>query len=788
MNPTDHIRRCEVCDHENPPDAVRCECGALLAHIDLTPRRPALIATQAQDKLAGPLCPHPDCAMPNPPGSVDCLYCARPLESQGATASETPALPAASQTTPLPAGLAGNWQVVRAFPASGGEADLYLVSGERGQAVAKLYRHGLAPAAAVLDRLKDIAGRPVVHLIDHGSNDGRAWELLEYCPLGNLRDWLVAGPRPRDDIIALVRELSGALEALQAAGILHRDLKPENVLLRSNTPLELALTDFGTARLQSATQHFTEAARTTLYAAPETLAGVLDAASDWWSVGMIVLEAASGRHPFAGLSDLVIAHHLATRPVRIEGIADDSLAALCAGLLLRNPQKRWQAAELRRWLAGDRSLGHPGESGDSTTLRPYRIGDAECRTPAELAAALASHWPEASRDLARGNIRKWLDNEWHDHNLLRHFDDRMALRDQSDDRRLLDTLLLLDHRLPPVWQGQPASREAILAAASRADTDTEARAWLLTLYREDVLLALRPHAPSLADAGLALADAVRELHDGWQTVEDLLKTRRRHQRQISGEDASYVDMDSAIYGPSSVQHRPDAEILLPRLFTAVLDPASLAGLRHDDDLITARLLPDCPWLAHLPTITENAPGPLLIRHFALPLAEQDAKRSRQEKEVQQRRRQRELRQMNDTYSGELHSLLAAVEHGDPEGARAALDTLSNISTIALALSEPLQEAEQLRLRAERTRPTLHLIRRTLDQFDYQTRRRDIWLQPLRLLIGVAIVYLLGSSIHLTAGLGAGAVMIFWWLLLKKNADRAAATLRRVAQPLAAMVD
>lgn len=781
MNSIDHIRRCEVCDRENPPDAVRCDCGALLAHIDLTPRRSAPVAAPAQDMLAGPLCPHPDCAMPNPPGSVDCLYCARPLESPVATASEAP--------SPLPAGLAGDWRVVRAFPASGGEADLYLVSGERGQAVAKLYRHGLAPATAVLDRLKDIAGRPVVHLIDHGSNDGRAWELLEYCPLGNLRDWLGAGPRPREDIIALVRELSGALEALQTAGILHRDLKPENVLLRSNTPLELALTDFGTARLQSATQHFTEAARTTLYAAPETLAGVLDAASDWWSVGMIVLEAASGRHPFAGLSDLVIAHHLATRPVRIDGIADESLAALCAGLLLRNPQKRWQAAELRRWLAGDRSLGHPGESGDSTTLRPYRIGDAECRTPAELAAALAAYWPEASRDLARGNIRKWLDNEWHDHNLLRHFDDRMAVRGQSDDRRLLDTLLLLDHRLPPVWLGRSASRDAILAAASRAESDSEARAWLLTLYREDVLPALRPHDPSLADAGLALTEAVRELRAGWQTVEDLLKSGRRHQRQISGDDdASYVDVDSAIYGSASLQHQPDAEKLLPRLFTAVLDPESLADLRRNDDLATARLLPDCPWLAHLRAIDQNTPGPLLIRHFALPFAEEDAKRRRQEKEVQQRRRQRELRQMNETYGRELHGLLAAIEHGDPEGARAALDALSSISTIALALSEPLQEAEQLRLRAERTRPTLHLIRRSLDQFDYQTRRRDIWLQPLRLLIGVAIVYLLGASIHLAAGLGAGALMIFWWLLLKNNADRAATTLRRVAQPLATMLD
>jgi serine/threonine protein kinase len=786
MNSSDYIRRCEVCDRENPPDAVRCDCGALIAHIDLTPHRSAavpepLAEPTASSDLAGPLCPYADCAMPNPPGSVDCVYCNRPLASMPTAVTDI----APAVASPLPARLARDWQVVRAFPASGGEADLYLLHGERGEAVAKLYRHGLAPATAVLERLKDVGGRPVVRLIEHGVDDGRAWELLEYCRHGNLRDWLAAGPRPREDIISLVRELSGALEVLHGAGILHRDLKPENVLLRAKAPLQLALTDFGTARLQRATQHFTEGARTTLYAAPETLAGVLDAASDWWSVGMIVLEAASGRHPFAGLSDLVIAHHLATRPVRVEGVADDSLAALCAGLLLRDPQKRWQADELRRWLAGDVSLGHPGESGDSATLRPYRIGDAECRTPAELAAALAAHWPEASRDLARGNIRKWLDNEWHDQNLLRRFDDQMAVRGLSDDRRLLDTLILLDHRLPPVWQGRPAGRDALLAAAARAERDDDARNWLQTLYRDEVLPALRPHDPVLADAGLAWTAAIRELRDGWQAVEELLKHGRRHLRHIAGEDdASYVDIDSALYGQVSGFHQPDPVRLLPRLLTAVLDPASLAELRRQDDLACARLLPDCPWLAQLPAIDAAQSGPLLVRHFALPLAEEEAARQREDRERRQRRRQRELQQMDEAYSNDLHSLLSAIECGEAQAARAAIDNLGAAGTAMFALVDALPEAAQLRQRAERSQPALHQLRRALDRYEEEVARRDIWVQPLRLGLAVVIVFLLTVGIHVAAGLAAGSVFIVWWLLLQKNADQAETALRQQASALA----
>ena len=742
MGTTDFIRRCEVCDYENPPDAVRCVCGALLAHIDLVERRPAAplpTAIQAEaispPDLAGPICPHADCGMPNPPGNLDCVYCNRSL------VVATPAAPAGSpRATPLPMALANDWQVVRPFPASGGEADLYLVSGRRGQAVAKLYRHGLAPATDVLERLKRVVGRPVVTLIDHGVDAGRAWELIEYCPEGNLRSWLAAGPRSREDIIALIRELSGALEALHAVGILHRDLKPENVLLRRKRPLELALADFGAARLQRATQHFTEAARTTLYAAPETLAGVIDAASDWWSVGMIVLEAASGRHPFAGLSDLVIAHHLATRAIHIDGIADDALATLCAGLLLRDPKKRWQAAELRRWLAGDTSLGRPGERAESATLHPYRIGESECRTLSELAAALAAHWPEACRDLKRGTLRQWLDNEWHDQNLLRHLDDLMANRGLSDDRRLLDTLLLLDHRLPPVWKGHSADRVALLAAANSAESDAESRTWLMSLYREEVLQALRPHDPVLADAGIAASAAMNEIQAGWQAVEELTR-RRDHQRQVEGDDdATYVDMDSVLYGHSPLLSRLPAERLLPRVIAAVLDPTSLTELRQRDDRVAARLLPDCDWLAGLPPVAENAPGPLLVRHFALPLAEEYAARNRQSRERQQRRRCRELTGLEQAFDDELRALLDAAQQGNARLARMALDALTESHLRMLALTDALPQAEQLRRRAEGSQNPLASTRRALDTLEYRIGLRDIWLQPLRLGIAITIVF------------------------------------------------
>ena len=320
-----YVRVCPVCDTENPPDLARCACGATLTGVDFSIPRNGEARAPAPDPEAASgaaevppfvACPFADCAQPNPPGADRCVYCNRLLQAQAM--HDEPVVDA----RPLPAALRERYRVVEAFPATGAEADILLVvdrrSGEK--VVAKLYRRGIEPDFRLLRILAQSVGETVVRVLDHGVSDGAAYEILEYVPGGTLERLMHDGPLPKDDIRAIVREIADALAGIHAHGILHRDLKPENVLVRSTAPLHLALTDFGIASLSEATQHFTSAARTTKYAAPEVLTGVLDSKADWWSLGMIVLEAASGRHPFDGLSEQVMNHQLATRPIDVRGV------------------------------------------------------------------------------------------------------------------------------------------------------------------------------------------------------------------------------------------------------------------------------------------------------------------------------------------------------------------------------------------------------------------------------------------------------------------------------------
>src|SRR5262249_52841697 len=158
--------------------------------------------------------------------------------------------------------------------------------------------------------------------------------------------------------------------------------------------------------------------------------------------GMIALEAATGRHPFDGLSEQVMNHHLATKPIDVRVVYDDDLRLLCRGLLLRDPKRRWGSEEVGRWLKGDATLAAPADSeGPASAVRPYRIGATESTSAGELALALAKNWNEARKDRARGQIARWVEHELHDYNLLRKLKDIDDYRGLSEDMRLLRVLI-----------------------------------------------------------------------------------------------------------------------------------------------------------------------------------------------------------------------------------------------------------------------------------------------------------------------------------------------------------
>ena len=168
---------------------------------------------------------------------------------------------------------------------------------------------------------------------------------------------LVVQGSPRfDRLRACMWQLAKGVSALHEAGWLHRDLKPSNVMVTPDG--RAVILDFGLgAELGPGGLHHrssTHLLGTAAYMSPEQATGhSVTPASDWYSVGVMLYEALTGRLPFVGgpLEVLMAKQSLdPTGPGKLEAGLPEDLDALCSALLRRDPDARPRALDVLSFL------------------------------------------------------------------------------------------------------------------------------------------------------------------------------------------------------------------------------------------------------------------------------------------------------------------------------------------------------------------------------------------------------------------------------------------------------
>jgi tRNA A-37 threonylcarbamoyl transferase component Bud32 len=149
----------------------------------------------------------------------------------------------------------------------------------------------------------------IVGVIDAGEDDGRPYIVFEYVEGETLKDRIRrAGRLPIDEAIAYAIEISRALGAAHAQGIVHRDIKPQNVLIDEEGSAKV--TDFGIARSLHE-EGLTADGRvlgTTDYVSPEQALGrAVTGQSDIYSLGVVLYEMLTGEVPFRGENQVAVA-------------------------------------------------------------------------------------------------------------------------------------------------------------------------------------------------------------------------------------------------------------------------------------------------------------------------------------------------------------------------------------------------------------------------------------------------------------------------------------------------
>jgi eukaryotic-like serine/threonine-protein kinase len=140
-----------------------------------------------------------------------------------------------------------------------------------------------------------------------------------------------------------LRQLVDGVAALHATGKVHRDIKPQNVLVTFDG--RVVLLDFGlVADARAEVDSLEGIVGTVAYMAPEQVTGgAISGSADWYSVGVLLYEALTGRVPFAGPAMQVLLDKQRRVPPPPHEIATDvppDLGALCEALLRTDPEMR----------------------------------------------------------------------------------------------------------------------------------------------------------------------------------------------------------------------------------------------------------------------------------------------------------------------------------------------------------------------------------------------------------------------------------------------------------------
>jgi len=239
-----------------------------------------------------------------------------------------------------------------------------------------------------------------------------------------LREAIGDKPIPLATLLDWALQITDALQAAHAKGIIHRDIKPANVFITQRSQAKVL--DFGLAKLTSTEltsssemtlsatgplTHTGAAIGTVAYMSPEQARGEqLDARTDLFSLGVLLYEMATGKQAFSGPTWAVTVH-------AILGQAPMSLNESMPGLphrlqeiidhcLVKNRDLRYHsAAEIHRdllQLKKDYESGKKLKSAQTaarwTPQRKLRVGVAAAGL---LALAAAGIWgPRAMRRLA----------------------------------------------------------------------------------------------------------------------------------------------------------------------------------------------------------------------------------------------------------------------------------------------------------------------------------------------------------------------------------------------------
>ncbi|WP_327717705.1 serine/threonine-protein kinase [Streptomyces sp. NBC_00490] len=272
---------------------------------------------------------------------------------------------------------------------AGGMGLVYLARSASGRRVAiKTVRTELAEDqlfrvrfSREVEAARAVSGFYTAAVVDADARAAVPWLATAYVPAPSLEEIVnECGPMPAQAVRWLAAGVAEALQSIHGAGLVHRDLKPSNVLVVEDGPRVI---DFGIASGVSNTRltMTNVAVGTPAYMSPEQAkdSRSVTGASDVFSLGSMLVFAATGHPPFHGANPVETVFMLLREGPDLEGLPDE-LRPLIESCMQMDATGRPNPADLQSQLAPHLFGSGSDDSGTASAWLPERaVGLIEAR-------------------------------------------------------------------------------------------------------------------------------------------------------------------------------------------------------------------------------------------------------------------------------------------------------------------------------------------------------------------------------------------------------------------------
>lgn len=206
----------------------------------------------------------------------------------------------------------------------------------------------LAKAAAIAK----VKHPHLVEVFDMGIHEDKAFVIMELLSGITLQSYLAYNENPSwKSSKRIILQICCGLDALHKSEIIHMDVKPSNIFITENGEVKVFDFDISLAKFLKEPASFSMFIGSEHYASPEQFKGkrYFDPRIDIYSLGIVMYELVSGRHPFPGddMANLLMMHmcKVPKPPSGINQNLSPQIDAVVMKAIEKKPENRFQNME-----------------------------------------------------------------------------------------------------------------------------------------------------------------------------------------------------------------------------------------------------------------------------------------------------------------------------------------------------------------------------------------------------------------------------------------------------------